>query len=93
MIIDNADDCEMFFDSSVVRSNQLEGINWSTLKPNLGRYILECSHGSILITTRNKQAGIKLTKNRRVIEVVEMDQAESSQLISKRLENDKLDPS
>jgi hypothetical protein len=92
MIIDNADDCEMFFDSSEVRCDQPEGTNRLTLKPNLGRYIPECSHGLILITTRNKQAGIKLTKSRRVIEVVEMDQAESSQLIYKRLENDKLDP-
>jgi len=92
MIIDNADDYEMFFDSSEFRRNQPEGTNEPTLKPNLGRYIPECSHGSILITTRNKQAGVKLTKNRRVIEVVEMDQAESSQLIYKRLENDKLDP-
>jgi hypothetical protein len=93
MIIDNADDCEMFFDSSEVRCNQPEGTNRPTLKPNLGRYIPECSNGSILITTRNKQAGIKLTKNRRMIEVVEMDHAESNQLIYKRLENDELDPS
>jgi hypothetical protein len=92
MITDNADDCEMFFDSSELRGNQPEGTNQPTLKSNLGRYIPECSHGSILITTRNKQAGVKLTKNRRVIEVVEMDQAESNQLIYKRLENDKLDP-
>jgi hypothetical protein len=92
MIIDNADDCEMFFDSSEFRPNQPDGTNQPALKPNLGCYIPECSHGSILITTRNKQAGVKLTKNRRVIEVVEMDQAESSQLIYKRLENDKLDP-
>ncbi len=75
MIIDNADDCDVFFDSSEVRCNQPEGTNRAILNPNLGRYIPECSHGSILITTRNKQAGIKLTKNRRVIEVVEMDQA------------------
>jgi len=92
MIIDNADDCEMFFNSSEVRCNRLEGTNQPTLNPNLGPYIPECSHGSILITSRNKQAAIKLTKNRRVIEVVEMDQAESSQLIYARLENDKLDP-
>jgi hypothetical protein len=92
MVIDNADDTEMFFSSSEATSPKPEGANRLALEGNLGRYIPECSHGSILVTTRNKQTGVRLTRGRGVIEVGQMDQAESRQLIHKRLENDGLDP-
>jgi hypothetical protein len=92
MIIDNADDSEIFFDPGTVRSNEPGGINQPLLKANLGRYIPECPQGSILITTRNKQAGVKLTKGRCVIEVGEMTPAESSQLIHERLDDNGLHP-
>jgi hypothetical protein len=82
----------MFFNSSEATSPKPEDTNRLALEGNLGRYIPECSHGSILVTTRNKQTGVRLTRGRGVIEVGQMDQAESRQLIHKRLENDGLDP-
>jgi hypothetical protein len=91
MIIDNADDTEMFFSSSEATSQKPEGANRLALEGNLGRYIPECSHGSILVTTRNKQTGVRITRGCGVIEVGQMYHAESSQLIHKRLENDGLD--
>jgi tetratricopeptide (TPR) repeat protein len=87
MIIDNADDTEIFFSSSEAASHN-PGSNRLPSEGHLGHYLPECSHGSILITTRNKQTGIKLTRGRGVIEVPQMDPAESSQLIEKKLEGD-----
>lgn len=91
MIIDNADDTDMFFSSGEAAPQKREDPGQLALEANLGRYIPECSHGAILLTTRNKQTGIKLTRGRRVIKVGPMNQAESSQLIQKRLEYDDLD--
>ena len=93
MIIDNADDTEMFFSSIEATVQRSKDSNQLASTGNLGRYIPECSHGALLITTRNKQTGIKLTRGRSLIEVGPMDQAESSQLIYERLEDEDLEPS
>ncbi|KAK3984461.1 kinesin light chain [Cladorrhinum sp. PSN332] len=71
MVLDNADDKQLFD------------------PPNgLGNYIPDCARGSLIITTRNKQAGLELTGNRAdaLIEVAEMNNGESRQLLQKRLE-------
>lgn len=77
MILDNADDTEIFFSSSDVTS-----------KGHLARYIPECSHGSILVTTRNKETGVRLTRGRGVMEIKHMNAAESGELIQEILEDD-----
>ena len=87
LILDNADDYEMFF------SARRAGPNGSGVDGQLGQYIPECSHGSILITTRNKQAAVKLTRNRGLIEVEKMHPTEASELLINKLENDTLDRS
>ncbi|MCJ1265678.1 hypothetical protein MMC22_005558 [Lobaria immixta] len=92
MIIDSADDTNIFFNSGEAVPQKLDDPDRFPLEGTLGCYIPQCSHGAILVTTRNKQTGIKLTKGRGVIEVGGMDQAESSQLIHKILESDDLDP-
>ncbi|KAJ1323029.1 FxSxx-COOH system tetratricopeptide repeat protein [Microdochium nivale] len=51
-----------------------------------GRHIPECAHGSVVVTTRNKEAGSRLTKGGRLIEVREMDESESVELLKKKLE-------
>ena len=73
MIVDNADDSEVFFDSA-------------GSGPTLSKYIPDCSHGALLVTTRNKEVGVKLTKGRGLIEIPEMDKDESKELISKGME-------
>jgi hypothetical protein len=82
----------MFFNFNKTTSPKPKGANRLALEGNLRRYIPECSHGSILITTKNKQTGIRLTRNRGVIEIEQINQAKSRQLIHKRLENNGLDP-
>ena len=74
MVIDNADDLQLFCDEP----------------EKLGRYIPECAHGSILITTRNKQVGSRLTKGKRPVEVREMDDGDSTQLLRTAIGEDDL---
>jgi hypothetical protein len=91
MIIDNADDTEMFFGSDTATTNGWESQKGPASKGNLDNFIPICSHGAILVTTRNKQAGMKLTRGRSLIEVGPMNQEVSDQLIKKRLEGDDID--
>ncbi|KAM0188488.1 hypothetical protein ACHAPI_010595 [Fusarium lateritium] len=57
------------------------------LHGKLGRYIPECAYGSILVTTRNKQAGSRLTRGKLLIEVGNMNSHEVSELVRNTLEN------
>ena len=76
MVVDNADDIRLFFPSP------WEPIYGSgTHQEYLGQYIPECAHGSILVTTRNKQAGLKLTKGKPPIEIGAMSDDESKRLL------------
>ena len=45
-------------------------------RENLGKWIPECAYGSVLVTTRNKVVGLRLTRGRCLIEVGEMDEGE-----------------
>jgi len=80
LILDNADDYEMFFSPHRDKPNRPHSTDSGT-DGRLGEYIPECSHGSILITTRNKQAAVKLTRNRGLIEVQKMHPTEASELV------------
>ena len=81
MVIDNADDSEMFFGPTEEQNTRSE----TTSGGNLSRYIPECSRGSILVTTRNKQAGAKFARGGRLIEVTKMDPEECLQLVQKKI--------
>jgi len=86
MIIDNADDAEMFFGPD---KNDGQG-SWYVSEPTttttLGQYIPDCCHGTILVTTRNRKAGIKLTRSQGMIQVLEMDELVSIDLVRKTLD-------
>ncbi|KAK4244514.1 hypothetical protein C7999DRAFT_43830 [Corynascus novoguineensis] len=79
MVIDNADDTQLFF-------GQQGGFETDNHNGNLARYLPECLHGAILATTRNKQAGSKLTKGKTLIEVGIMDEGETDQLLHAQLD-------
>lgn len=77
MIIDNADDIGLFFPSQksdVSDAQHQQG-------DRLARYIPDCNHGSILLTTRNKQIGIKFGQGNPPIEVTKMTDDEAHQLV------------
>ncbi|KAK4220954.1 kinesin light chain 3, partial [Podospora fimiseda] len=88
MVIDNADDTHLFF------GMPKESVSRDELKDEggLGKYIPDCAHGSIIITTRNKETASRFVKGKRPIEVGKMDQGESKQLLQEKLEADDLDP-
>ena len=89
MVIDNADDTELFFGCV---SQEEEGSHQHTQNENVGQYIPECLHGSILVTTRNKETGIRLTQTRPggVIDVGRMDAEEAAELFRMRLKDSEL---
>ncbi|RYO98636.1 hypothetical protein DL766_001064 [Monosporascus sp. MC13-8B] len=61
MVIDKCHDTDIFFRPSSATSDGGEG--------NLGQFLPECSYGALLITTRNKQTGVKLAKRQPPIDV------------------------
>ncbi|KAK4122227.1 hypothetical protein N657DRAFT_664840 [Parathielavia appendiculata] len=70
MVIDNADDMQLFFGQHM----------------GLGQYLPECPHGATLVTTRNKQAGLRLTRGKRPIEVGKINEDETDQLLCTHLD-------
>lgn len=81
LIIDNADEASLF-SSKAELLREKTGADQSILE-----YIPESSHGSIVITTRNRASGAKFTRNRSsdLVEVNTMTEDESSCLIRSTL--------
>ncbi|KAB5581159.1 hypothetical protein GE09DRAFT_1168377 [Coniochaeta sp. 2T2.1] len=87
MVIDNADDTQVFFG----RRAEPATIDTSGLEGKVGSYIPDCAHGSVLVTTRNKETGSRLANGKRPIEVGQMDEDESDQLLRAKLDDEELD--
>ena len=92
MILDNADDTYMFFGSSGVVSHEDATTNQQAPKGQIARYIPECSHGSVLITTRNRETGVWLAPARDDIEIEELSLAESTELLKSLINSDHQNP-
>ncbi|KAK4060877.1 hypothetical protein Trihar35433_9802 [Trichoderma harzianum] len=84
MIIDNAYDMQLFFDQPAATATYPSK---EKDEKNLARYLPECAYGTILITTRNKQVGVRMTKGQQPIEVLRMNEEESAQLLRARLKD------
>ncbi|KAL2197093.1 hypothetical protein P885DRAFT_68976 [Corynascus similis CBS 632.67] len=82
IVIDNADDIQLFFG----QQGGSELNDSPNDKGNLEQYLPKCRHGAILVTTRNKQVGVKLTKGKHLIEVGKMDEGETNQLLRTSLD-------
>ncbi|KAB5515379.1 P-loop containing nucleoside triphosphate hydrolase protein, partial [Coniochaeta sp. 2T2.1] len=87
MVIDNADDTQVFFGRRAGPATA----DTSGLEVKVGSYIPECAHGSVLVTTRNKETGSRLANGKRPIEVGQMDEDESGQLLRAKLDDEELD--
>ncbi|KAF4942093.1 hypothetical protein CGCF245_v000984 [Colletotrichum fructicola] len=85
LVIDNADDTEVFFPVKPI-------VEADCRATSIGHSIPECSHGSVLITTRNKQAGLKLGLGKPPIEVEKMTESETTQLLRTLLEDESVTP-
>ncbi|KAK0379361.1 hypothetical protein CLIM01_03287 [Colletotrichum limetticola] len=92
LIIDNADDKETFFTDS---GEDGVGIDVPGLasEGGLGHFIPDCLHGSILITTRDMQTGLRMTAGTPPIKVDEMIDPEAVQLLQSLLPNHKFSSS
>lgn len=77
MVIDNADNLELFCPPPSL-SQPGSGSNGG-----LARFIPDCDHGSVLITTRDKQTGVRLSKGHPPLEIEAMNSDESAEMIRK----------
>ncbi|WYZ37727.1 hypothetical protein EsH8_II_001233 [Colletotrichum jinshuiense] len=84
MVIDNADDTHIFFQTQQGCSTDMSTDAIEACK--LGRYIPQCGHGSVLITTRNRQAGSRLAPGRPLTKIERMTEDEAEQLLCSMLE-------
>ncbi|KAI9737238.1 MAG: hypothetical protein M1818_005770 [Claussenomyces sp. TS43310] len=82
LVIDNADNIDDFFHSGQDHSCRPPSPASGTRPKRLGAYLPSCSHGSILVTTRNKAAAIKVASKKAAIEVAKMNESESQDLFS-----------
>ena len=83
LIIDNADEASLFASKGELSQNESK----AGAEPSILEYLPESSRGSILITTRNRAAGVKFTKSQAkdLVEVQSMTEEESSCLIKSTL--------
>ncbi|KAL6412772.1 hypothetical protein AUP68_03980 [Ilyonectria robusta] len=90
MVIDNADDTQLFFRTTQEGNDASSSDSMMRSEGSLGRYIPECSHGSILMTTRNKQTGSRFARGKSTIKVGEMTDTEAHQMVCAILEVDNI---
>jgi hypothetical protein len=81
MVIDNADNFADFFTTGTDQHYGSEVLNDIATQHKLNHYIPKCTHGSILVTTRNKETAVEFT-NQGLINVPSMSETESEDLIS-----------
>ncbi|MCJ1418783.1 hypothetical protein MMC32_005134 [Xylographa parallela] len=86
IVLDNADDVDIFFSPQKVF---IEGTSVDQYASPLCMYLPQGSMGSILVTSRNRQAAFRLTDRiEHVIDILPMDQDDAKLLLCKRLPND-----
>lgn len=87
MVIDNADDTELFF--SIPNQNHTSSSSdGSKAESNLNHYLPVCKHGSLLITSRNKQTALRLAPGKPPVEVGRMTDGEARQLVCATMGDD-----
>lgn len=83
--MDNADDAELLLSIPDDCDDQAKGSTAAT-KPIL-EYLPHCKYGSILVTTRNTEAALKLVERKRIVRIREMQNDEALLLLQKKLGN------
>ncbi|KAI4940763.1 hypothetical protein J4E91_011250 [Alternaria rosae] len=78
LVLDNLDDARFLLDNPATQSK--------TVSQPLREYLPHCERGSILVTTRNKMAALKLVERRDIVPVEPMDEAQALALFKKKLE-------
>ncbi|OAG04887.1 uncharacterized protein CC84DRAFT_1092887, partial [Paraphaeosphaeria sporulosa] len=84
LVLDNVDDARFLVDSQAHDQGQPTDDSKTASKP-LRTYLPRCKHGSILITTRNKEAALTLVEYRDIVSVEPMDEVQAQALFKKKL--------
>ena len=83
MILDNADDIEVFYPKRTLARDES-----SAAAASLAAYLPQSRNGSILITSRSKDAAARLAGgHKKIMEVQTMDAGQSLQLLRNKLED------
>ena len=80
MVIDNADDAAMFYGAKPSESHRSQGTSKS-----VARFIPQCTHGRVLITTRDKRLGERLSQRQACIQVPPLDAKKSKDLLRSKI--------
>uniref|UniRef100_A0A8H7NHE4 ORC1/DEAH AAA+ ATPase domain-containing protein n=1 Tax=Bionectria ochroleuca TaxID=29856 RepID=A0A8H7NHE4_BIOOC len=90
MVIDNADDIDLFFQDQLEEGSLKTNTAETRTDYGLSRYIPECQHGSVIVTTRNKKTGSRLARGKLPIEVGNMNDNEAHSLLHTILEDEEI---
>ncbi|KAF1935592.1 hypothetical protein EJ02DRAFT_471078 [Clathrospora elynae] len=85
LVLDNVDDARFLLSDQPDGHNQGQTTNAHVIWKPLREYLPHCKRGSILVTTRNKEAALKLVEQRDIVSVEPMDKAEGIALFEKKL--------
>lgn len=80
MIIDNADDASMFYGT---RPNDPHSIHKDS--KSFARFLPQCSHGRVLITTRDRRLGERLSHRQGSIQITPLSAANSKDLLRSKI--------
>jgi tetratricopeptide (TPR) repeat protein len=83
LVLDNLDDARFLLRVQADERGQSADLK-SAARP-LREYLPSCERGSILITTRNGEAALRLVEQRDIVSVAPMDKAEALALLKKKL--------
>jgi tetratricopeptide (TPR) repeat protein len=85
LVLDSVDDVRFLLDVQATRTGQSQTTNAQVFQKPLREYLPHCELGSIIVTTRNKEAALKLVELRDIIAVEPMDESQAIELCEKKL--------
>ncbi|KAJ5937374.1 hypothetical protein N7454_004674 [Penicillium verhagenii] len=87
LILDNLDDDELLRTSPANSHEGETNSQTGPMQPPL-RYLLKCSNGCIIVTSRDRKIALDITGHRNMIAVQQMEKAEALDLLQKKLQLD-----
>ncbi|RII17521.1 hypothetical protein CUC08_Gglean002361 [Alternaria sp. MG1] len=85
LVLDNVDDARFLLSGQADGHNQGQPTNAQVIQKPLREYLPHCERGSIIVTTRNKEAALKLVELRDITTLEPMDEPQAIELCEKKL--------
>jgi tetratricopeptide (TPR) repeat protein len=85
LVLDNVDDARFLLGGQADGHDQGQTTKAQVIRKPLREYLPHCECGSILVTTRNKEAARNLVEQRDIISVEPMDEAQALALFKKKV--------